>query len=178
MTWPLSELERRVAQMIRVGTIKSVDLSDPAQPTCVVTNGGLDTPSLPWFAPRAGNDAEFWCPEQGEQAVVFSPFGDVAQGFALVGLFQDAYPSPGTNPDVHVRKYKDGAVESYDRAAHAYLRAVPSGGSITLQVGNTSLVLTDSGVKVTGGDVVADNISLKGHHHLDAQGGDTGAAEA
>jgi phage baseplate assembly protein V len=176
--WPLSELERRVAQMIRVGVIKSVDASDPTAPTCVVANGALETPSIPWFSARAGNDAEFWCPEVGEQAVVFSPFGDVAQGFALVGLFQDTHPAPSTNPDVHVRKYKDGATIQYDRAAHAYSINIPAGGSFTISIGSTTFVLQEGGAALTGGDITADGIGLKVHHHTDSRSGATSPAEA
>jgi phage baseplate assembly protein V len=149
MTWPLAELERLVAQMIRVGTIKSVDLSDASAPTCVVTNGGLDTDSLPWVSLRAGADSEFWCPDIGEQALVLSPFGDMAQGFVIVGIFQGAMPSPGLNPDVRVTRYKDGAIESYDRANSKYLLQVPVGGSITLQVGSTSLAMVDGKATLT-----------------------------
>lgn len=149
MTWPLAELERLVAQMIRVGTIKSVDLSDASAPTCVVTNGGLDTDSLPWVSLRAGKDSEFWCPDIGEQALVLSPFGDMAQGFVLVGVFQTALPSPGLNPDIRVTRYKDGAIESYDRANSKYLLQVPSSGSITMRVGSTSLVMMGDKVTLT-----------------------------
>jgi phage baseplate assembly protein V len=226
LTYSLAELQRRMALMIRVGAVSAVDASDPKGPRCMVSNGGLETDWLPWLAPRAGADSEFWAPEIGEQAVVFSPFGDQAQGIVLFGIPQDALPAPETNPDRHVRKYKDGAVVSYDRAAHDYLVSVPAGGNITLQVGSTSLVLQDGkatlnasefdwngdsakfagtlavqlmlsfmngisgqqgnapvsaaiagGLKVTGGDIQADAISLKGHHHDDPQGGESSNAK-
>lgn len=227
MTFSLAELQRRMALMIRVGSVSDVDTSDPAAPRCIVENGGLVTDWLPWLAPRAGNDSEFWAPEIGEQAVVFSPFGDQAQGIVLFGIPQDAFPAPETNPDRHVRKYKDGAVVSYDRAAHAYLVDVPAGGNITFQVGSTSLVLQDGkatlsalefdwngdaakfagtlavqlmlsfmngisgqqgnaavsaaidgGLKVTNGDITADDISVKGHHHIEHDGPSTSDAQA
>jgi len=176
--WALSELGRLVAQMIRVGTVKSVDLSDPARPTCVVTSGGLDTPPLPWLAPRAGYDAEFWCPEAGEQAVVFCPLGDPAQGFVLLGLFQEAHPAPGNNPDVHVRRYKDGAMVQYDRAAHAYSIEIPAGGSISFRVGSASLVMREDGIDFTGGDITVNGIGVVAHHHTDSRNGTTSPAEA
>lgn len=227
MSYSIAELERRFAQMIRVGTVAEVDASDPTQPVCTVQMGGLTTDWLPWFAPRAGGDAEFWAPDIGEQAVVLSPFGDQTQGFVLFGIAQTAFPMPETNTDKHVIKYKDGAVVSYDRAAHSYLVNVPAGGNITLQVGSTSLVLTDGkavlnanefdwngnsatfagtllvqmmlsfmngisgqkgnassaaaidgGLKVVNGDIQADSISLKGHHHVEHDGPSTSNAQA
>lgn len=227
MSYSLAELERRLALMIRIGYVSEVDTSDPAAPRCIVTNGGLETDWLPWFAPKSGNDAEFWAPEIGEQAVVFSPFGDQAQGIVLFGIAQDAMPAPETNVDKHVRKYKDGAIVSYDRAAHNYLVDIPAGGSITLRVGSTSLVLQDGsatltaqtfehignqatfdgaatvkkllswlsgvagnagssggansivgGVNITQGDVTADGIGLKSHHHNEHDGPPTSPAQA
>lgn len=228
MSYSLAELERRFAQMIRAGTVAEVDASDPTQPVCTVQMGGLTSDWLPWVGSRSGADAEFWAPDIGEQALVLSPFGDMTQGFVLFGIPQTAFPMPETNTDKHVIKYKDGAVVSYDRAAHAYLVNVPAGGNITLQVGSTSLVLTDGkavlnadefdwngnnatfagtllvqmmltfmngisgqqgtaagsaaaiqgGLKVTGGDISADTISLKGHHHIEHDGPSTGNAQA
>ncbi|WP_323119983.1 phage baseplate assembly protein V [Burkholderia alba] len=226
MSYSLAELSRRFALMIRVGQVSAVDAADPRAPRCMVAMGSLETDWLPWFSPRAGNDSEFWAPEIGEQAVVFSPFGEQAQGFVLFGIAQDAMPMPETNPERHVRKYKDGALVSYDRAAHAYLISVPSGGNITLQVGSTSLILQDGkatltaqqfehvgdqatfdgqaivkkllswlsgvagnagteggtntiqgGVKVANGDVDADGITLKGHHHIEHDGPPTSNAK-
>lgn len=171
MSFPLSDLARRVAQMIRLGTVESVDMADATKPRCVISDGSWKTAAIPWVSTRAGNDAEFWAPEVGEQALVLSPHGDAAQAVALIGLFQTAMPAPGTNPDQRVTKYKDGAIESYDRAVHAYKLQIPAGGSITLQVGNTMLVLTESGAAVTSGDVSADGVSLKNHLTTGVKGG-------
>jgi len=224
--WPLAEVERLVAQMIRMGTIKSVDLSDATAPRCIVTNAGLDTDSIPWIQLRAGNDTESWIPDIGEQAIVFSPFGDMAQGVALVGINSAAFPAPSMDPDIRTTRYKDGGTITYNRATSEYMVNVPEAGRIVLQVGASSLVMqnggtvlttptfehvgqsatfdgtvlvkmllsylngmagqpgtsglsgasiqggikiSDGNVVVTDGDVIADTISLKGHHHT-AQG--------
>lgn len=143
--WSLADLERRFAQMVLFGKLSALDLSDATKPRCQVVTGTLETDWLPWLTLRAGNDSEFWAPEVGEQAVVISPYGDMAQGLVLVGIFQTALPAPTVNPDQHLRRYKDGAWVQYDRAAHAYQVDVPAGGSIVLHVGQTTLTLTDSG---------------------------------
>ncbi|EKN01120.1 phage baseplate assembly protein V [Acidocella sp. MX-AZ02] len=165
MSFALADLARRMAQMIRFGTIQSVDLSDPTAPRCVVSDGTWLTPAIPWISARAGGDAEIWAPDQGEQAVVFSPFGDPAQGVALVGIFQMTMPAPAATAGQRVVKYKDGGIESYDRTASKKVISVPAGGSITLQVGTTSLIITQGAVTLNGADVIADSISLKEHVH-------------
>lgn len=173
MSWDVTELGRRMAQMIRIGVVDSVDLTDATQPRCVVKIGPLTSPPIPWIAPRAGNDAELWAPEPGEQAVILSPFGDLAQAVALVGLYQSNFPAPGTDPDIRTVKYKDGAAEQYDRAAHKYSFTIPTGGSFTFQVGSTAMVLNETGLNITNGDVTADGHTLKLHTHIDSRGGQT-----
>ncbi|WBO60547.1 phage baseplate assembly protein V [Acidocella sp. MX-AZ03] len=85
--------------------------------------------SHPWISARAGGDAEIWAPDQGEQAVVFSPFGDPAQGVALVGIFQMTMPAPAATAGQRVVKYKDGGIESYDRTASKKVISVPAGAA-------------------------------------------------
>jgi phage baseplate assembly protein V len=147
--WAQSEIERLLAQMIRVGVIAQLE----GQLATVTVGGDDDTPLttdwLPWFAQRAGPDSEWWPPEPGEQVVVLSPFGDQNQGFILVGIGSETYPLPSGTETQHIRRYADGATETYDRSVSAYTLNVPAAGSITLQVGASSLVMTNTGTKLT-----------------------------
>lgn len=143
--WDISELARAMGQMIRLGTIDSLDLSDATQPRCVVINGSWFTDSIPWVQLRAGEDAESWIPSIGEQAIVFSPFGDPSQAVAIVGINSAVFPSPGMNEDQHVRTYKDGASIVYDRAAHTYTHQIPDAGTFVWKVGNSTLTMTSEG---------------------------------
>lgn len=221
----IGELQRIITQLIRIGTVVSLVAGTD---TAIVEIGGVQSDPMQWATLRAGDDVDWWAPSPGEQVMVFAPFGDMAQAIILFSLYQDLHAAPSTSADVRRRVYKDGAVEQYDRSAHAYLLQIPSGGSFTVQVGGSSMTLTDGkltfavdqvehdgsaaqfngtanvqkmlsfangisgsqgsassaaaiagGLKVTGGDIQADDISLKGHHHT-AQGSNaaTTAAQA
>lgn len=142
----IGELQRQISQLLRIGTV--VQLVSGTD-TAIVEIGGVQSDPIQWAVRRAGPDAEWWAPEPGEQVVIFAPYGDPAQAIILFSLYQDLFAAPSTNPDIRRTTYKDGAVEQYDRSAHAYLLDVPAGGSITLRVGDTSLVMTDGKTTLT-----------------------------
>ncbi|SAL03118.1 phage baseplate assembly protein V [Caballeronia fortuita] len=136
----IGELQRQISQLLRIGTVVQVVAGTD---TAIVEIGGVQSDPMQWAVQRAGPDASWWAPEPGEQVVIFAPYGDPAQAIILFSLYQDLYAAPSTNPNVRRTTYKDGAVEQYDRSAHAYLLSIPSGGSFTVQVGGSSMVLTD-----------------------------------
>ncbi|KWI69676.1 phage baseplate assembly protein V [Burkholderia ubonensis] len=140
MSQDIGELQRQISQLVRIGVV--IELVAGTD-TAIVEIGGVNSDPMQWTTQRAGPDADWWAPEPGEQVVVFAPFGDMAQAFIAFSLYQDQFAAPSTNPNVRRRTYKDGAVEQYDRSAHAYLLSIPSGGSFTVQVGGSSMTLTD-----------------------------------
>lgn len=142
----LGEIDRRLSNLLRYGTIASLD---EANALVTVDLGDCVTAPLPWFAPRAGGDREWHAPEVGEQVMVLSPSGELAHGVVLPAIFQDAHPANGNSKDVHRVTYSDGTVEEYNRSTHAYLLNLPASGTITLQVGATSLVMTNAGTTLT-----------------------------
>ncbi len=187
--WAQSETERIVANLIRIGIIAELD-EENARVTVHV--GGLTTDWLPWLTWRAGQDRTWWAPEPGEQVLVLSPYGDPAQAVVLPGIYQEAYPAPGNIKTTSRAEFKDGAFVQYDRQGHHYHLDVPAGGSITLRIGDTTLLLQGdkttlttphlavnspiasfSGDVAVGGDVTAGTVSLRGHTHPDPQGGST-----
>jgi len=110
----LTELSRLVANLIRVGTIHSVDL---AAVRVRVQTGQLVTQWLPWLERRAGETTTWDPPTIGEQCIVFSPSGELAGGIVLTGLNSDSIPPPSHAGEKHVIKFPDGATFSYDHAA-------------------------------------------------------------
>lgn len=112
----IADLIRRLESLIRYGTIAEVQM---APPRVRVQSGQLTTNWRPWISLRAGDTTEWDPPTIGEQCVFFSPSGDPATGFALVGLFSDANPAPSSSPDEHVRLYPDGARIAYNHATGA-----------------------------------------------------------
>jgi phage baseplate assembly protein V len=102
----LSELERRVSELIRIGVISEVQ---PEKGLCRVSFGKRVSPLSPWFALHAGEDRDFWAPSVGEQAVFFSPYGDGSEGVVLPGIFSNKVPVPeGAREGVHITEYGHG----------------------------------------------------------------------
>lgn len=110
----LVELSRRLENLIRFGTVHSVD---HAARRCRVQSGKLVTEWLRWFEARAGETTTWNPPTIGEQCVVFSPSGEVENGMVIYGAPSDVIDTPSHDPVKHVIKFPDGAVFSYDHAA-------------------------------------------------------------
>lgn len=147
----LPDLERRVANGVRFGKVMEVD---HANARVRVKSGDIETTWLPWSTGRAHPAKRRWDPPAvGEQVVVLSPGGDLRQGVAMVGVFQDTAAAPSASADKDTTLYGDGALVEYDRASHTYTVDVPAGGKIILRCGATTLELSNTGVILTAPDV-------------------------
>jgi phage baseplate assembly protein V len=114
--WGAQDLQRRLANLIRIATITELDDAGArARVTCASVP---DSAWLPILTQRAGPDRSYWLPEPGEQVMILSPSGDSAQGMILPAGFQDAYPPPANVRTTHRHEYADGTVTEYDRASH------------------------------------------------------------
>lgn len=155
----LPELARRLENLIRVGTIDSVEGQ-----RCRVAIGDLLTTWLPWFALRAGADTDWWPPSEGEQVAVFSPGGDLGQGLVLTGLYTTTNPPPTANHSVREVSFSDGTVIRYDKASH-HLEANIKGSAELRATGDIDAV--------AGGNITA---SAAGDIEAEAAGGISAAA--
>lgn len=124
----LATLARLLENLIRFGTIAEVQM-DP--PRVKVKTGKLPTAWLPWLALRAGEDCEWDPPTVGEQVILLSPSGQLANGVAITGVFSDLIPANGDRAALHRRTYRDGAVIEYDSAAHKLTATIPGTADIT-----------------------------------------------
>ena len=78
----------------------------------------LETAFLPVLQRRTHRDKALDLPDVGEQVVVLLDFRG-EDGVILGAVWSDADPVPQPEgPDVDVRRYADGTVLCYDRAAH------------------------------------------------------------
>lgn len=78
----------------------------------------LETAFLPVLQRRTHRDKALDLPDVGEQVVVLLDFRG-EDGVILGAVWSDADPVPQPEgPDVDVRRYADGTVLRYDRAAH------------------------------------------------------------
>ncbi len=150
----ITELNRRLANILCLGTIKAIDTSSNI-PRARVKIGDIETAWLAMLMPRAGNDISFWSYEEGEQVLVLSPSGDMAQGVIIGSVNQRSIPAAANSSDVHRTKYADGAVIEYDRKAH-HLKAVLPGGAKTM-------LISDGGVSIVGDVTVTGNIKATGN---------------
>lgn len=185
MAWRMADqpdIVGDVAQVLRLGRVVSVDREAA---TCTVAVGDPDgesgdviTNAIPWIAGRAGSTTIWTPPVEGEQCLVFAAGGDIAQAVALPGIFCDAFPAPG-DPDREFVRFGDGAMLSYDRAAHALTVDLPAGGHVTIVApGGVTIQgnVTVNGTIEASGDVTAGEISLQTHTHngVEPGGGSTG----
>lgn len=185
----ISEILRRLENMIRFGSIDTVDLN---QAFCTVNLGDIKTAPLNWLNLRAGADSTWDPPTSGERCIVFSPSGELAQGSVLFGIYSEENTAPTNAANIKLRKFSDGTVIQYDTNSHVLKATLTGGGKVEITAsggitlnGNTTIngSLTATGVTTvksslnasgnitSNADVKAGNISLSGHKHTGVQGG-------
>ncbi|MCK0743566.1 phage baseplate assembly protein V [Chromohalobacter nigrandesensis] len=222
--WRLQELERRLNNLLMVGTILEVD---HAARKLKVKVGEIRTAWLNWPT-EMGRNYRRWRPlRKGQQVVLSSPSGDPAQAVITGMLYSSALPSPSDNPDLDLIEFEDGTRFQYDSADHVikihcvgdivvenaksitvntgttlditaggdatlkaptvtvdspqstFTGAVTIQGPLTYQGGMTgsggsgAAASISGGVRVTDGDITADDISVKYHDHDGDSGGKT-----
>lgn len=151
----LPEIERRVANSIRFGSVLEVDHD---KGLIRVESGELQTDWLPWAAGRAAAGKRTWsAPEVGEQVLLLAPAGDLRQAVAVPGMYQDAYGAPSSDGNVDKIEYGDGTVVQYDRGSSALEVNIGGGqttitatpGAIVLHCGASTLTVAASGITLS-----------------------------
>ncbi len=128
----VAELERRLNNIVRMGKVEEVDYD---KALCRVRSGDLLTGWLQWATTRAMGEVSWWAPRIGEQIIIFSPCGDIAQGKVMMAFYQDSASAPASSPEVHRHEYPDGAVIQYDEETSTLSADVP--GHIKAKAGKT-----------------------------------------
>ena len=142
----LAELNSRVANLLRLGTILAVDLP---RARCKVQSGRLETGWLRWATARAGTTRTWDPPTVGEQCMLLSPSGNTENGIVLFGINSELIKPPSQSADIHRPDWPDGALCEYDHATHTWRLVLPKEGRIVINVGRTTLELTDAGTTLT-----------------------------
>lgn len=134
-----------------------------------VTDGeGWESNWLKLKVQKAGDDV-FYAPlDVGEQVEVECPGGDPAQGEITGSYYSDDSPPPSQSPDKMIMNFKNGTTIEHDRKSNTYTLSLPGGGKMKIDAngGTTwegSINVNNGTITVTGGDVIADGISLKHH---------------
>ena len=112
LTRRIDELEQRLDQSVRHGTVSDVDAS---KQQIRMRIGGTDAEPLksPWvpYGQIAGAMKIHSMPSVGQTMTLYSPTGDLRQGIAMPGSWSDANPSPSDKPGDHVLIFENVRVE-------------------------------------------------------------------
>lgn len=149
-SYALGELDRRLANILRHGTITEVDY---ANALAKVDLGDMITDWVPWHTPRAGQDQVWNTPDVGEQVTIFSQ-GDPSQGVIIGSLFQTAHPANGNAGKDRRITFKDGTVVEFDRDGSVLKITVNSAGNVDVIVGGTELKLQNGQATITSPAIV------------------------
>lgn len=130
----LVELSRLLENLLRIGTIHDVDLQ---RRRARVKSGQIITGWLTWFERRAGETTTWDPPTIGEQCLVLSPSGELAQGVIIYGIPSDVIDTPSHAEAEHVIRFPDGATFTYNHAdSHLHIAGIKSA---TVDAANTLL---------------------------------------
>ncbi len=163
------------AELVRIGTVESVDL---AAATCTVSVGDIVTPEIAWMEGRLGATRIWSPPTVGEQVLLICPEGELGLALALRGIPSDAFPPAGDSLEELIL-FADGARIAYDPEGHILTAQLPAGSTAivtadTIEIHGNVEITGD--VAVTGTldaqtDVIGGGKSLKTHIHSGTQPG-------
>ncbi|APR98665.1 phage baseplate assembly protein V [Wolbachia endosymbiont of Folsomia candida] len=141
----ISELQRKLANIIRIGLIKEVDYE---KARVKVKISEFLTDWLPWITSRAGKDSSWVPPSIDEQVVVLSPLGELSLGVVLPAIYQQKYLPSEHQENADIFEFKDGTKLSYNKNDHHL--EVTVADKITLKVGESEIEMTKNGIKLKG----------------------------
>lgn len=194
------EITRRLENIVRKGTVEEVRLGTPARVR--VTSGDNTTDWLPWIALRAGgtDGGRRWHPPvKGEQCVIFSPGGDMAQGVVMLGMYSDDMPQGSEQAECERTDWDEenffewlrGVLTVYcteamhlsvadqcllDMDTESIRMATPntsihmSGSTVTIKAGGATLTIGPEQI-TSNVDIVAQGVSLVNHVHRGVRSG-------
>lgn len=173
--YDINDMMRRMLQMVRRGTIHSVQAKPPR---CRVTFGtdpvSGDEHVSDWLLWHAYSDSERsdWnMPAVGSPVTVISEGGDLRNGVVFTGLITDDQTPAGTTPTEHVTRYSDGATISYNTASHALAFSLPDDGVATVKA--------PGGIKLEGPTTITETLTVEKTAKIEgdlSSGGDISAA--
>ncbi len=171
-----TEHDRLLADLICLGRIEQVDHEAKRLKVRSKTVTGW----LPWPA-EMGRNYRRWRPlAVGQQVILASPSGDLAQAVIVGMLYTQALDAPSADPDSDLIAFTNGAVLSHNVVSGAM--NITCQGNLTMDVAGT-LTLNAAGhtitgpVTQTGGDITSDGISAQQHTHSGVKPGAANTGE-
>ncbi|MCG3658601.1 phage baseplate assembly protein V [Aliarcobacter butzleri] len=155
----LSELKRRLENIIQIGTVDATKNQEgKALARVVVHDVGEDkrvTDFLPVLSLANSFFRVFIPIRVGEQVLVISPFGDTNKGFIFRSIFNKGCKEPsGANENKTIIEFEDGAIISYDTKSSTLEVLNPNiinvkvGESVNVKVGQTIVVNVGQSAKI------------------------------
>jgi len=170
----LNDLGRRLANIIRIGTIFEIDFEAAK---ARVKIGDLETDWLPWVNANSGANNSWNPAEIDEQVIILSPSGELNQAVILPSLYKNN--ASENLPNIQSVTYKDGSKISFDHDAGNLTLDLQGNisldikGSAAIKVaGDVQIEASSSTIKVTGdAEIEAIKVTLKGDVDLGESGG-------
>ena len=161
-----TENDRRLANIAQMGVVEEVEYSNP--PKARVRLGELLTGWLRMGVRRAGDAHESWAYSVGEEVLVVSTSGNMAQGVIVCALANGTNVAQAAAGTLRTT-YPDGAVVEIKGGVMSITAPndVKIDGNVSIK-GDLSVNgnVEVSGQVNAGGDVIAGGISLINHIHI------------
>lgn len=141
-----TELLRLINNLIRIGTVTAVDA---ANVLCTIETGENTVSERPWISLRAGSTKTSSTLSLGEQVILFSPSGDLAQGIVLAGLSSDANPPFLNDGDKQGMLMPDGSSIIYDHVAKALDISLEGQATINIKEGDCTINVAQGDANIT-----------------------------
>ncbi|HHP4689723.1 phage baseplate assembly protein V [Acinetobacter baumannii] len=160
-----ADINRRLENLIRFGTIKTVNPSKPI-PLVTVDLEDIVTPEIRFFNARSGDDSTWDPPSLDEEVMVISPCGEIGPtSVVFYGLYNNEHPSPSDELNKKIRVFSDGCIISYDIATHHLSAILPPTGTIEVTANGGVTVNANGGVTVNANDGLTINAVSGGTTH-------------
>ncbi|PIT68275.1 phage baseplate assembly protein V [Bartonella tribocorum] len=137
----ITDLKRRVANMVVVGEISHVDHKNARYR---VKTGNLISDWIPDTQARAGKTCSYEGRDVGEQVIVVSSSGDLSQGVIVGSIHTDANQAADKG-NIHKTLYPDGTSLEYDDEQNTYTLNIKSGGKFILTISDGVSLKGDAG---------------------------------
>ena len=154
----LNELNRKIANILRVGTIAEVDYE---KAMARVRLGDITTRFLPWITSRAGENRDWKPVNVGEQVIVLSQNGDLNYGVILHSIYQSIYPAPSNSKDKHKVVFEDGSSVEYDKATKHFSADLK--GTADISIAKDVSVVAKTATITAESTTINGNVSLAGN---------------
>ena len=184
-----AEDQRRLHNIATIGTVTHID-AELALMRLTIGDNVTDWVNIPTIA--AGQVRVWRCPSVGEQYLLVSPSGELANAIPVMSLYSDHHPSPSTDPNEIRIRYNDSDFCSIDvvksqLTMHINQITNQAATRIVLDTPNTTLTgdlqvngnINCSNTITASSEVTANGIDLTAHTHSGVKSGssNTGAPQ-